>query len=44
MVLYGVVAFLVDKKIEWDGLDMKATNCPKADQFIKTEYRTGWEL
>jgi predicted dehydrogenase len=44
MVLLGVVAFRVGKKIEWDGPNMKATNCPEADQFIKTEYRKGWEL
>lgn len=44
MVLLGVVAFRVGKKLEWDGPNMKATNCPEAEQFIKTEYRKGWEL
>jgi hypothetical protein len=44
MVLLGVVAFRTGKKLEWDGPNMKATNCPEADQYIKTEYRKGWSL
>ena len=44
MVLLGVVAFRTGKKLEWDGPNMKATNCPEADQYIKPEYRKGWSL
>ncbi len=42
VILLGNVAMRVGKKIEWDGPNMKATNCPEAEQYIKTEYRKGW--
>jgi hypothetical protein len=38
------VAYRVGKKLEWDAENMKATNAPEADQFIKRQYRKGWEL
>jgi len=38
------VALRLAKKIEWDGPNMKATNCPEAEQYIKREYRKGWSL
>ncbi len=41
-ILLGNVAIRVGKKIEWDGPGLKATNCPEADQYIRTEYRKGW--
>ena len=44
IILLGNVAMRVGKKIDWDGPNMKATNCPEADQFVKHEYRKGWEL
>lgn len=31
-------------KLLWDGDNMKVTNFDEANQFIKREYRTGWEL
>jgi hypothetical protein len=34
----------VGKRLEWDGPNMKATNCPEADRFIKPEFRSGWSL
>jgi hypothetical protein len=43
-VLIGIPAFRAGKKLEWDGPNMKATNCPEADQYIKREYRKGWEV
>jgi len=43
-VLIGIPAFRVGKKLEWDGPNMKATNCPEADPYIKREYRKGWEV
>jgi predicted dehydrogenase len=39
----GNVACRVGKKLEWDPVAMKATNCPEADKFIRREYRKGWE-
>ena len=30
--------------IEWDGVNLKAKNCPAADQYIRSEYRKGWDV
>ena len=43
-VLLGAVAYKVGKKLQWDAANLKATNCPEADQFINKEYREGWTL
>jgi len=41
--LAGVVAARVgSKKLEWDGLSMKAKNAPEAAQYIHTQYRQDW--
>ena len=43
--LLGNVSYRAGKKkLEWDGENMKATNCPEADQFLRREYREGWTL
>ncbi len=31
-------------RIEWDGPNMKVTNIPAANEFLKREYREGWEV
>jgi predicted dehydrogenase len=31
------------KKIEWDGPNMKITNNPELNAWVKREYRKGWE-
>ena len=43
-VLLGNVAFRVGKKLEWDGANLKAANCPEADKYIRKQYREGWTL
>jgi predicted dehydrogenase len=43
-ILLGNVAMRVGKKLEWDGEQMKAKNCPEAAQYIKPEFRKGWSL
>ncbi len=43
-VLLGNVSFRTGRKIEWDAANLKATNCPAADQFLQREYRPGWTL
>jgi predicted dehydrogenase len=43
-VLLGNVAIRCGKKLEWDAYNLKATNCPAADQYVKREYRKGWTL
>lgn len=42
--LLGTVAFRAGKKLEWDPENLKASNCPEADQFIQPPYREGWTL
>ncbi len=43
-VLLGNVAYRVGKPLEWDAQNLKATNCPAADQYISKAYRAGWEV
>jgi predicted dehydrogenase len=38
----GNVAYRVGKKLEWDPVQMKATNAPEADPLIRVPYRAGW--
>lgn len=44
VALLGNVAIRMGKKLEWDGVNMKATNAPEADEFIQHQYRQGWSL
>jgi hypothetical protein len=32
----------VGKKVEWDGPNMKVTNLPELNQWLKRPYRRGW--
>ncbi len=44
-VLLGNVSYRAGgKELEWDAENLRAPNCPEADQFIKREYRNGWTL
>lgn len=43
-VLLGNVAFRSGCKIDWDAHNLRARNCPAADQFIHHQYRPGWKL
>ncbi len=42
--LLALVACRVGQKLEWDAQNLKATNCPEADKYIRTQYRPGWVL
>jgi predicted dehydrogenase len=44
IVLLGNVALRSKKLLHWDGPNMKATNAPEAEKFLKDEYRKGWEV
>ena len=44
MVLLGNVALRTGTKILWDAANLKATNAPEADPFLKEQYRPGWEI
>jgi len=44
-ILLGNVAALAGgRKLEWDGPNMKATNMPEANRFLRRTYREGWSL
>ena len=43
-VLLGYVAYRAGEAIAWDAEHLKATNCPKAEQFVRRAYREGWTL
>lgn len=42
--LLGNVAYRAGRKIEWDAKNMRAKNCPEADQYIQHLYRSGWKI
>ena len=44
IMLLGCVSLRTGKKLEWDGPNMMATNCPEAAPFIKRTNRAGWML
>jgi predicted dehydrogenase len=44
VVLMGVIAMRTGEKLYFDGPNMKATNFPDADQYIRPEYHNGWTL
>lgn len=50
-VLLGTVALrsqlredLTQRKLKWDGEQMRFTNHEKANEFLRREYRKGWEV
>jgi hypothetical protein len=43
-ILLGNVAYRVGEKLEWDPVNLKASNCPRAELYIKEPYREGWTL
>jgi hypothetical protein len=44
LVLLGNVALRTGRLLKWDAVNMKASNAPEADQFLRGTYRKGWEL
>ena len=40
----GNVAYRAGKKLIWDAKNLRATNCPEADEYLGREPRTGWSL
>jgi predicted dehydrogenase len=42
--LLGNIAIRTDSRIEWDSENMKVTNLPKANQYVRNKYRQGWSL
>ncbi len=44
VLLLGNIAIRTGKKLLWDGPNMKITNVPEANKYIKRQYRQGWTL
>lgn len=44
VILLGNVAIRTGKKLVWNGKEMKALNCPQADQYIRPEFHNGWNI
>ena len=44
MMLLGLVAYRVGKKIAYDGKAGRITDCPEADELLSRKYRPGWTL
>ena len=42
--LLGNVAYRVGQKLDWDSSNMRAKNCPAAEELIQHHYRKGWKL
>jgi hypothetical protein len=42
--LLGNIAERVDTRIEWDAENLKITNLPEANRYVRTQYRPGWTL
>lgn len=40
----GNVAYRAGRKLEWDPIALRATNCPEATPFIERIPRSGWSL
>jgi len=45
IILLGCVALRVGEgvRMEWDGPNMKSTNLPEAEKFVRRKNRSGWE-
>jgi len=42
VMLLGIVALKAGKKISYDGPNMRVTNLPQANDYLRREYRQGW--
>jgi hypothetical protein len=42
--LLGNIAKRMDTRIEWDAQNMRVTNLPEANRYVRSEYRQGWSL
>jgi hypothetical protein len=42
VMLLGIVALRAGRRISYDGANMRITNVPQANDYLKREYRQGW--
>src|SRR5215472_6296900 len=44
VMLLGVVALKAGKRISYDGPNMRVTDLPQANDYLRREYRQGWSV
>jgi hypothetical protein len=44
MMLLGLVAYRVGRKIKYDGAAGRVTDCAEANELLRHTYREGWTL
>lgn len=44
MMLLGMVAYRVGKKVNYDSSNGKCTDCSEANELLSRKYRAGWTL
>jgi hypothetical protein len=44
VMLLGIVALRAGSKIHYDGANMRVTNQPQANDYLRREYRQGWSV
>jgi len=43
-ICLGNLAIRVGQRLEWDAENLRVTNVPEANRYVRREYRKGWEL
>ena len=43
-MLLGVVSLRAGRKLEYDGANMRVTNVPDANEYLRREPRQGWSF
>jgi len=44
MMLLGLVAYRVGKKLHYDGVAGRVSDCSEANELLARKYRSGWTL
>ena len=44
VVMGNISLKFLHQRLEWDGPNMRFTNCREANQYVTKKYRKGWEL
>jgi hypothetical protein len=43
VMLLGIVALRAGRRITYDGANMRVINVPQANDYLRREYRQGWQ-
>jgi hypothetical protein len=44
VIMMGAIAIRTGERLYWDGVNMRCTNSPAANDFVRPIYRAGWTL